>query len=154
MKVEEGLSEAEAKVLEGQNPGDQQVLAETVGNGPDGPPLTGADRDEDRGGEEFDTWSEPEQEIATVADEDEFHIAPEVGEDSEAQPFRWQSDVLCVADPFIETKVKLGSEGIDALFYVTFLITEPGWAHQTECHRTFSGRLPTCGDATVHGRKS
>lgn len=110
-RVKEGaLSEADDEVLEGQNSEDKQP-PETVGNSPDGPPLTGANRDEDGEGKEFDTWSEAEQDLATVADEDEFDVAPEAGEG--AQPFRWQSDVLCVADPFIETKVKFGSEGID-----------------------------------------
>ena len=118
-RIKEGaLPEADAKVLEGQNSGDQRA-PEAEGNSPDGPPLTGANRDEDGGGE-FDRWSEVEQDLATVADEDVFDVAPEAGE--EEQPFRWQSDVLCVADPFIETKVKFGSGGIDALFYVTFLI--------------------------------
>jgi hypothetical protein len=153
---ENALSEADAK-LEGQNSGDK-LAPETAGNGPDEPPLTGANRDEDGGEEAFDIWSEPEQDLATVADEDEadedeFDVAPEAGEEA-AQPFRWQSDVLCVADPFIERKVKLGSDGIDALSYVTFLITEPGWTHKTECCRTLSGRLPACGNATAHGGKS
>jgi hypothetical protein len=114
-RIKEGaLSEADAKDLEGKNCGDKQA-PETEGNSSDGPPLTSANRDEDG---EFDRWSEAEQDLAavTVADENEFDVAPEVGE--EAQPFRWQSDVLCVADPFIETKVKFGS---DVLFYVTFL---------------------------------
>lgn len=148
-RIKEGaLPEADAK---GQNSGDGDNQApEAEGNSPDGPPLTGANRDEDGAGE-FDTWSEPEQDLTTAADEDEFDVAPEAGEE---QPFRWQSDVLCVADPFIETKVKFGSGGIDELFYVTFLITEPGWAHQTKCYRTLSGRLPACGDATAHGRES
>jgi hypothetical protein len=110
-RINEGaLSEADAKALEGQNSGDKQA-PETVGNSPDGPLLTGENGDEDGSGEQFDTWSEAEQDLATVADEDEFDVAPEAGE--EAQPFRWQTDVLCVADPFIETKVKFGSEGID-----------------------------------------
>ena len=149
-RIKEGAL-SDAKVLEGQNSGGKQV-PETEGNSPDGPPLTGANRDEDRGGEEFDTWSEAEQDLATVADEDGFDVGPEAGD--EEQPFRWQSDVLCVADPFIKRKVKFGSEGIDALFYVTFLITEPGRTHQTERYRTLSGRLPACGDATAHGRES
>lgn len=122
---------------------------ETVVNNPDGPPST---VDEDEGGEEFETWTEAEQDLATVADEDEFDVAPEACEG--AQPFRWQSDVLCVADPFIETKVKFCSEATGAAFYVMFLMTEPGWPHQTERYHTLSGRLPTSGDATAHGRKS
>jgi len=97
-RIKEGaLPEVDAKVLESQNSGDEQAT-ETVVNSPEGPPLT----DEDGGGEEFDTWSEAEKDLSTVADE--FDVAPEAGEDPEAQPFRWQSDVLCVADPFIETK--------------------------------------------------
>ena len=111
-RIKEGaLSEVDAKVSEGQNSGDEQV-PETEGNSSDGPPLTGVNRDEDGGEEEFDRWSEAEQDLATVADEeDEFDVAPEAG--GEGQPFRWQSDVLCVADPFIERKVRLGSEWID-----------------------------------------
>jgi len=105
---EDALSEADPKVLEGQNSGDKQA-PETVGNSPDGPPLTDDNGDEDGGGEEFEIWSETEQDLTTVADDDEFDVVPEAGEG--AEPFRWQSDVLCVADPFIETKVKFGSEG-------------------------------------------
>ena len=104
---EDALSEADAKVLEGQNSSEDKQAPETVGNSPDGPPLTDENGDED-GEEEFDRWSEAEQDVTTVADEDEFDVAPEAGE--EAQPFRWESDMLCVADPFIETKVKFGSE--------------------------------------------
>ena len=111
---EDALSEADANGSEGQtsgeNSGDKQT-PETMGNSPDGPPLTGADRDEEANREEFDIWSEPEEDPAPLVEEDEFDVAPQVGD--EAQPFRWQSDVLCVADPFIETKVKFGSEGID-----------------------------------------
>jgi len=101
-RIKEGaLSEGDADVLKGQNSGDKQA-PETVGNSPDEPPSMGENGDEDGGGEEFDTWTETEQDLTTVADEDEFDVAPEAGE--EAQPSRWQSDVLCVADPFIETK--------------------------------------------------
>jgi len=104
---EDALSEADAKVLEGRNSSDNLKQApETVGRSPDGTPLTGANRDEDGGREEFDTWSEDEQDLTAVANEEEIDVAPEAGEG--AQPFRWQSDVLCVADPFIETKVKFG----------------------------------------------
>jgi hypothetical protein len=110
---EDALPEADANILEGQNseenPPDKQT-PETMGNSPDGPRLTGANRDENAEGGEFDTWSEPEEDLATMGDEDEFDVAPQAGD--EAQPLRWQSEVLCVADPFIETKVKFGSEGI------------------------------------------
>ena len=110
-RIKEGaLSEADPKVLEDQTSGDEQA-PQTVGNSPDEPPSTGENGDEDGGGEEFDTWSETEHDLTTVADEDEFDVAPEAGEGT--QPFRWQSDVLCVADPFIETKVKFGSEVTD-----------------------------------------
>lgn len=97
---EDTLSEADANVLEGQNSGDKQA-PETVarGNSPDGPPLTDENGEKAEGEEESDTWSETEQNLAS---DEEFDVAPEAGE--EAQPFRWQSDMLCVADPFIETK--------------------------------------------------
>jgi hypothetical protein len=113
---EDSLSEGDANVLEEQNSGDKQT-PETVGNGPDGPPLAGANRYEDGGGEEFDTWSEGEEDPAAVEGEDVFDVAPEAGEEAQPfqQPFRWQSDVLCVADPFIESKVRFGSEGIDTV---------------------------------------
>lgn len=108
--IKEGaLLEDDATILGGQNSEDKQI-PEVEGNSPDGPPSTGADKDEGGGAEEFDIWSEPEQDLTTAADEDEFDVAPEAGE--EEQPFRWQSDVLCVADPFIETKVKFSSERI------------------------------------------
>jgi hypothetical protein len=113
---EDSLSEGDANVLEEQNSGDKQT-PETVGNGPDGPPLAGANRYEDGGGEEFDTWSEGEEDPAAVEGEDVFDVAPEAGEEAQPfqQPFRWQSDVLCVADPFIESKVRFGLEGIDTV---------------------------------------
>jgi hypothetical protein len=153
---QDALPEANAEVLEGQDSGDKQAPG-TVGNSPDGPSLTSTNKGEDAEGEEFDAWSETEQDRTLVADEDGvgedvFDVVPEAGEEA-AQPFQWQSDVLCVADPFIDGKVKF-DESIDALSYVTFLITEPDWTHQTECCRSLSGRLPACGDATAHGRKS
>ncbi len=131
---EDAQSEANANVLEGQNSGEKPA-PEIEGKSTDEPPLTDPNRDEDGEAEdEFDdTGSEAEQDLAAVADD----AAPEAG--NEAQPSRWQSDVLCVADPFIEAKVKFGSKGIDALSDATFLITEPGWTHQAERRRTVSG---------------
>jgi len=151
---EDALSEADAKVLEGQNSGDEQA-PETEGNSTDAPPLTGTNRDEDGEAEDElgDTGTEAKQDLVAVADHDEDEIDVDPGAGDEAQPFRWQSDVLCVADPFIETRVKFSSKEIDALSDATFLITEPCWTHQTECCRTVSRRLPACGDATTRGGK-
>jgi hypothetical protein len=142
------LSEADAEVLEGQNSGEEEA-PETEGDSVDGPRLTDASEDEDGEGDEFNDTSEAEH-LVTRADEDEIDVAPEAGD--EPQPSQWQSDVLCVADPFIQTKVEFASRGITALSDV-ILIAEPGWTHQTERHRALSGRLSACGDATRHGGK-
>jgi len=91
---EDALSESDAKVLEGQNSGDKQ------GNGADGPPLT-EDGDGGGEGESGDTGAEAKQDLVAVADHDEDEIDVDRGE---GEPFRWQSNVLCVADPFVETK--------------------------------------------------
>lgn len=149
---EKALPETDAKVLEGQNSGEKQTLE--TGASTDGrPPLTDASRDEDEEGEDEinDTGSEAEHDLVALADGDEFDAAPEAGD--EEQPSQWQSDVLCVADPFIHSKVGLASRGITALSDATVLITEPGWARQAERRRALSGRLSACGDATRHGRK-
>lgn len=150
---ENALSETDAKVLEGHDSGEKQAV-ETEGDDTDGPPSTGASRDEDGEAEdEFnDTGSESEHDLEALADEDEFNIPPEAGDG--AQPYQWQSDVLCVADPFVQTKVEFVSKkGKLALSDATLPITESGWTHQTERHRALSGRLPACGDAARHGGK-
>lgn len=102
------LSDTDAKVLEGQGSGEKQAI-ETEGHDTDVPPSTDASRDEDGDAEdEFnDVGSEAEHDLEALADEDEFNIAPEAGDD--AQPSQWESDVLCVADPFVQTKVEFAS---------------------------------------------
>jgi hypothetical protein len=99
---EKALSETDAKVLEGQNSREEQTL-ETGANSTEELPLTDASRDEDGDAEDEidDTGSEAEQDLVALADEE--------------QPSQWQSDVLCVADPFIPSKVELTSRGISAL---------------------------------------
>jgi hypothetical protein len=151
-KEEVPSPEADDRVLEGQNSGEERAL-EIEGNSTDGPPLTGASRDEDGEAEDEinDTGSEAEHDLVALADEDVFDVAPEAGD--EEQPSEWESDVLCVADPFIHSKVEFASMGITALSEATFLITEPGWTRQTKRHRALSGRLPACGDATWNGGK-
>jgi hypothetical protein len=100
---EKALLEADAKVLEGQNSGEEEA-PESEGDSTDGLPLTGASKDEDGEVEdEFNDTGEAEH-LVTPADEDEFDVAPEAGD--EPQPSHWQSDVLCVADPFVPTKVE------------------------------------------------
>jgi hypothetical protein len=154
---EDALEEANANVSEEQHSGGKSTPG-IVGKSTDEPPLTDAnlDANKDEDGETEDeldnTGSEAEQDITAVTDEEDFDAAPEAG--NEAQPSRWQSDVLCVADPFIEAKVKFGSKEIDALSDATFLITEPGWTHQAERRRKVSGRLPACGDAIPNGWRS
>lgn len=68
----------------------------------DGPLVTDTGRDEDReaADELNDMDSEAEHDLAE--DEDELGSALE---DDKAQQSRWQSDILCVVDPFIRTKV-------------------------------------------------
>ena len=102
------LSDTDAKVLEGQGSGENQAV-EIEGHDTDVPPSTGASRDEDGDAEdEFnDTGSEADHDLEALADEVEFNIAPEAGDD--AQPSQWESDVLCVADPFVQTKVEFAS---------------------------------------------
>jgi hypothetical protein len=89
--------------LEGQE-GQADQVSEATGTGIDGQPITGKGRDEDRGVDDKfnDTDSETEQDLAE--DEDGFEEV-----DDKAQPSRWQSDILCVADPFIPAKVEFAS---------------------------------------------
>ena len=154
-REEKGLSEAVVGVLEGQK--DQANQApEATGARIDGQPIQGdvGDRDEGAEDEANDSGSETAQDPAE--DEDEFGLAQEA--DDEAQPSRWQSDVLCVVDPFIRAKVELASylqwdTHIYTYLMMRRLVTEPRRAHQTAHHRALSGRLPACRNATPHGRK-
>jgi len=96
-------SNAGIGVLEHQE-GQVDHASEATGTRIDGQPITDEGRDE--GGEADDkfndTDSETEQDLS--GDEDEFGEA-----DDKAQPSRWQSDILCVADPFIRAKVEFAS---------------------------------------------
>jgi len=86
------------EVLEGQE-GQADHASEATGARIDGQPITDEGRDEGGGADDMsnDTDSETEQDLS--GDEDEFGEA-----DDDAQPSRWQSDILCVADPFIRAK--------------------------------------------------
>lgn len=90
-------SEAGVEVLEWQK---GQANQDSEATRVDGQPVTG-NRGEEAGDETNDSGSETEKDPAE--DEDEFGLAQEA--DDEAQPSRWQSDILCVVDPFVRAKV-------------------------------------------------
>jgi len=138
------LSDAGIEVLEGQ----AGQASQATGTRIDGQPITDEGRDEGGGVDDKfnDSGSETEEDLGE--DGDEFEET-----DDKAQPSRWQSDVLCVADPFIPAKVEFASLMRQLHTYPTFVNTEPRWAHQTQHDRALSRRLPACGDATPHGRK-
>jgi hypothetical protein len=144
---EEALSDAGVEVLEGEE-GQAGRASQATGARIGEQPIT--DEGGDEGGEmddKFnDTGSETEEDLGE--DEDEFEET-----DDKTQPSRWQSDALCVADPFIRAKVVFASLTNQLHTYPTFVNTEPRRVHQTQHDRAFSGRLPACGDATPHGRK-
>lgn len=100
-KKKESPSDAGIEVLE---EGQTDQVSEATGTRIDGQPITGEGRDEDGGVDDKfnDTDSETEQDLAE--DEDGFEEV-----DDKAQPSRWQSDILCVADPFIPAKVEFAS---------------------------------------------
>jgi hypothetical protein len=95
-------SEAGVEGLEGQKGQANQVSGATDTR-IDGQPVTGGGGDEDEEAEDKvnDSGSETEQDPAE--DEDEFGLGQEA--DDETQPSRWQSDILCVVDPFVRAKV-------------------------------------------------
>ena len=97
------LSDAGIEGLEGQE-GQADHASDATGARIGGQPTTDEGRDEGGGADDKfnDTDSETEQDLAE--DEDEFEEA-----DDKAQPSRWQSDILCVADPFIRGKVEFAS---------------------------------------------
>jgi hypothetical protein len=100
----EALSDAGIEVLEGQ----KGQASQATGTRIDGQPIT--DEGWDEGGgvvDKFtDSGSETEEDLGEDADEFEEP-------DDKAQPSRWQSDLLCVADPFIRAKVEFASLIID-----------------------------------------
>jgi len=102
----QALLEAGVKVLEGQT-GHANQASKAAGTRIDGQPIMGEERDED--GRAEDKFNEAGSEIEhdPAEDEDVFGLAQEA--DDNAQPSRWESDILCVADPFIRTKVMLVS---------------------------------------------
>ena len=95
-------SEAGVEVLEGQK-GQANQVSEATDTRIDGQPVTGGggDGDEEVEDKVNDSGSETEQDLAD--DEDEFGLGQEA--DDEVQPSRWQSDILCVVDPFVPAKV-------------------------------------------------
>jgi hypothetical protein len=101
---EKALSEAGDEEVEGKK-GQADQASEATGTRIDGQSTRDDEDDRDEGVdvEANDLDSETEQDAA----EDEDELAQE--EDDEAQPSRWQSDVLCVVDPFIRGKVERAS---------------------------------------------
>ncbi|KAI0288303.1 hypothetical protein BC826DRAFT_697603 [Russula brevipes] len=147
------LSEADVEVFERQETQSKRA-SEVAGPRYDGQQATDRGRDGNRevGDELNDTGSEAERDTA----EDEDEAGSPLKADDKAQPSRWQSDMLCVVDPFVRAKVELTFvNGIitlrASLTDATFLVTEPCRAHQTPCHRTLQGGLPACGNATPYG---
>jgi hypothetical protein len=104
---EKALSEAGVGVEGQKNQANQ--ASEATDTRIDGQPIRGDGVDEDERAEDGpnDSCSEAEQLEDPVDDEDEFGLAQEL--EDEAQPSRWQSDILCVIDPFIRAKVELAS---------------------------------------------
>lgn len=102
-KKKEVLSDVGIEVLEGQE-GQADQASEATGTPIDGQSIADEGRDEAGGVDDKfnDTDSETEQDLS--GDEDGFEEA-----DDKAQPPRWQSDILCVADPFIRAKVEFAS---------------------------------------------
>jgi len=94
----EALLVADVEALEGGEAKERQVSG-AAGNRIDGTPVMGAVRDEDKDeDDEFNaTGSEAEGDLSENEDILRFT-------DDNAQPPRWQSEMLCVPDPFVRAK--------------------------------------------------
>lgn len=92
-------SDAKIEVVEGQ---EAQVKQIPEGTGP----IAGQDAE---GAEDlFEIHAATEEdELADAEDDDSGYML--VGEDDSSEPSQWESDVLCVADPFIRAKNLAGS---------------------------------------------
>jgi len=95
------LSEAEIEALDGQ---EAQVKETSEGAGP---PVVGQDAE----GAEVDLY-----ETRSVVEEDEPAEADDdgsedllIGEEDGSEPSQWESDILCVADPFVRAKNLAGT---------------------------------------------
>jgi len=102
-RVNKSLSEDEIEVLEWQ---EAQAKQASVAAGPreEGPPV--ADQDAEGAEDELnETHSVAEgDELAEAEDDDSVYVLGE--EDDGSEPSQWESDILCVVDPFIRAKVK------------------------------------------------
>jgi hypothetical protein len=96
------LSETDAEVLESQK---AQAKQASVATGPrvDGPPVTGKGEED----EVEDDFSDTHPKADDNPGEAEEELEPTLEADDTAQPPRWDSEILCVTDPFIREKVKL-----------------------------------------------
>lgn len=106
-KEKSALSETDVEDLEPQK---AQAKQGSVVPGPrvEVPPVT--DKDEDEVDDEFNDKTSEADRNSRKAEED---IEPTVEADDMAQPSLWESQILCVADPFILTKVNLAvTEGM------------------------------------------
>lgn len=92
------LSEAGIEALEGQ---EAQVKRSSKGAGP---PVASQDA-ESAEDELSDIGSVAEGDEPAEAEDDDSGYAL-VGDDDKSEPSQWESDILCVADPFIRSKVK------------------------------------------------
>ena len=95
-------SEAGIEVLERQK-GQAKQVSEATDTCIDGQPVTGDEGDGDEGAEDDANDEDSETGQDPAEDEEELGLAQET--DDGAQPSRWQSDILCVVDPFVRAKV-------------------------------------------------
>jgi hypothetical protein len=103
-RQKKALSEADVEVFERQKTQSKQA-SEVAGPRYDGQQATDTGRD--GGGEVGDELNNTGSEAEYNAAEDEDEAGPPLEADDKAQPSRWQSDMLCVVDPFVRTKVEL-----------------------------------------------
>ncbi|KAI9457638.1 hypothetical protein BJY52DRAFT_1272005 [Lactarius psammicola] len=95
------LSETEIEVPEWQGAQEKQAFV-VVGPHEKGPPVTGQDA-EGAEGELSETHSVAEgDELAEAEDDDSEYVLGE--EDDRSEPSQWESNILCVVDPFIRAK--------------------------------------------------
>jgi hypothetical protein len=101
-KEKNAVSKADVEVLEWQKAESKQPSV-AAGSRADEPPVTSKSEDETEG--EFtvnDTQSEADRNFGETKEEFE----PMLEADDTAQSPRWESEILCVTDPFVRAKVK------------------------------------------------
>jgi hypothetical protein len=121
-KEKNALSKANVEAL-----GLQETQAKQVSAGPrvDEPPVTGTDEEDEAENEFNDTHPETDRNPGEAEEE----IEPTLETDDIAHLPRWESQILCVIDPFIREKVMLLVIYYARLTDTTFLIAEPRRKH-------------------------